>query len=43
MQPRETLVRMLLREHELRVSEDTQKKYAAAEVSYDKDWMEVSC
>ena len=35
------MIAMLRREHELRLCDETQKKYAEAETSYTMDWMEV--
>jgi hypothetical protein len=39
--PRDVVVQMLRREHEIRTSAATQALYAAAETSFDTDWMEV--
>lgn len=40
MVPRDILIAMLQREHELRTCPETQAMYAAAETSFDTDWME---
>jgi hypothetical protein len=40
--PKETLKKMLLRENELRLSEEYQKKYEEAEKSWKIDWLKVT-